>query len=487
MRVFIAELRTETNSFVERPTTLDDFMGGDGAPPSGAVDANAHPGYATFLACAQAERLDIVRGPAAYAVPGGPVASPVYAALRSAVLEAARAAAPFDVALLNLHGAMAAEDVEDCEGDLLTAFREIAGEGAVIATLLDPHATLSPAMVSASNLVTAYKEYPHDDVGDRARELFALAMAAARGEVRPVAAVEACRMLGGFPTKKGPMAAFVASMKADEAREGVLAVSLIHGFPWADSPYNGAKALVYADADAALARNTAHAVAERFRAIAAEAVQKCLNVDDAVARARAWRGGLLILADVSDNPGGGADGDATHLLGALIAGGAERIGAALVNDRAALEACLAAGAGAELTLSIGGKRSYLSGPPLVMHGKVAGLAQSVGPGPNDAALAAAVGPIARFATPACDVILCGERREALWPGLFEAVGARLRDYRFLVLKSSNHFRASFEPLADEVLSVGSPTAMNPDLAAMPFRRVPRPMWPLDNIGALERA
>ncbi len=479
MRLFLAALRTETNSFVARATTLADFRA-HGYVPSGEgpLDRDAHPGYAEMLSLARAAGADIVRGPALAATPGGAVAADAYAELRSEVLNTLKAATPLDIVLLDLHGAMSAEGEPDCEGDLLAAAREIVGSSVKIGALLDPHATLSARMLNAADLLVAYKEYPHTDIAERARELFALAVSAWRGEIRPQCAVAPLRALGGFATLRSPMREFVASMKADEKAAGVLSVSLIHGFPWADSADNGAKMLVYTNDDRQRAQVVAEAAGQRFSAIREEAAQSYLSVADCIARVRASPDKRFIIADTCDNPGGGADGDSTHLLAPLCASGIGKIGVALVNDAAALDACLAAGVGRTLRLSIGGKLSHFSGAPFEVEGRVAGIAKSVSPPPG-AAPGAPVGPIVRLATDCGDIIITGRRREALWPELFTATGARLEDYRVIVLKSSNHFRAGFADLTDEVLSAATPTAMNTDLAALPFRRLPRPMWPLD--------
>jgi microcystin degradation protein MlrC len=481
MRVFLAALRTETNTFVARATTLADFRANAYVPPGdGPIDADAHPGYAALLTCAREAGADIVRGAAAGATPGGAVAAEAYAELRDEVLACLKAATPVDIVLLDLHGAMSAEGEPDCEGDLLVAARAIAGPAVKIGALLDPHGTLSARMLAAADMLVAYKEYPHTDISARARELFSLTVSAWQGDIRPVCAVTPLRALGGFATVRSPMREFVSSMRADEEAAGVLSVSLIHGFPWADNADNGAKMLVYADGDRQRAQFFAEAAGARFLAIRDQAAQSHLGVEECIARICTAPEKRFIIADTCDNPGGGADGDSTHLLAPLWASGAGKIGAALVNDAAALGACLRAGVGAALTLSIGGKLSGFSGAPLVVSGCVAGIAQSVSPPPG-AAPGAPVGPIARFAADCGDIVITGRRREALWPGLFTETGARLEAYRVIVVKSSNHFRAGFANLADEVLSVASPTAMNPDLAALPFKHLPRPMWPLDEM------
>lgn len=479
MRVYVAGLRTETNSFVARPTAYADFMAGDLTPSGERPASGRHPGFDRFVAEAEAMGLEVKAGLAAYAIPGGPVRSDCYRKLRDMVLEPLASGGRFDLVLLDLHGAMASVDLDDCEGDLLRAVREHVGPQTVVGALLDPHASLSDDMIEHATLLHAYKEYPHTDVADRAGELFRLALASAQGRVAPVVASSEVRVLGGFPTTREPMRSFVDWLKALEARPGVLAASLIHGFPWSDTHANGAKALIYTDGDPALAQALADDVAARFRSLAPQAVEPMFDIKAGLDALRKRQDERIALADASDNPGGGADGDATYLLRALQSGSFEGVGAALIFDPQALAQCQSLGEGAAIEAELGGKASAYSGVPLRVSGHVAGLADSVtagsarAPGPS-------TGPVARIRTSWADLLVCGRRREALWPELFTATGADPRQYRVLVLKSSNHFRAGFEPIVDRIISIGSPTAMNPDLRSLPFKRLSRPMWPLDD-------
>ena len=176
------------------------------------------------------------------------MARATYEGLRDEILGQLRAALPVDVVLLGLHGAMVAHGYDDCEGDLLERVRGIAGPRAVIAAELDPHSHLSARRVANSDILVAFKEVPHIDFADRAEEVVELALRTARGEIRPHMAVWDCRMLDMLPTSKQPMRGFVDRIKALEGKDGVLSISVIHGFSAADVPDMGIKMLVVTDA-----------------------------------------------------------------------------------------------------------------------------------------------------------------------------------------------------------------------------------------------
>ena len=484
MRLFVGGIRTETNTFVSRKTSLADFQAGDvtrASEPS--VDAGLHPGYAGILQAATKAGWDVARGIVAYAVPGGPVEQAVYSALRTDLLEELNRAMPVDMVLLDLHGAMVAEETLDCEGDILEAVRQTVGPGVVVGALLDPHAVLTRKMLAGADLLHAYKEYPHTDVMERAVELFGLCEEILKTGRRPVATIAECGLIGGFPTVEQPMAGFVSWMKEAERRPTIRSVSLIQSFPWCDHAEAGAKLLVYAD-DLAEGGAVAEEGAERFRALFEAAAIRALAPEEAARIVRDNPEQRYILADVSDNPGGGASGDATHVLRALVENGVDGIGAGILYDPGSLETARQLGEGAECVFALGGKQSSFSGAPLVILGRVSALVDDDGAGARGAVGGPSSGPLARIETVFGAVVVGRERRQALSPSFFTAVGGDPREYRCILLKSSAHFRAAFADFEHTILEVGSPTAMNTNLAEMPFARIRRPLWPFDPLPPL---
>ena len=255
MRVFIACLGTETNTFSSLPTgeqTYRDTACFDGDATGHAPTPFSLPLH-IWRAQAEAEGHAVVEGLCAFAQPAGRTIRRVYEGYRDRILAEAQAALPLDLVLVNMHGAMVAEGYDDCEGDLLASLRAVVGAQAVLGGELDLHCHITPAMLEAATALVTYKEYPHIDIGERAEELFRLCHDAALGRCAPVMAAHDCRMISMWRTTSEPMRTFVAAMKAHEGRDGILAVSFGHGFPWGDVAEVGARTLVVADGDEAKA------------------------------------------------------------------------------------------------------------------------------------------------------------------------------------------------------------------------------------------
>ena len=215
MRIFIATLGTETNTFSPLPTGRQTFE-----ETLCLREASRHSTHfaavpvVTWRRLGEADGHTIVESLSAFAQPGGPTVRTVYEGLRDEILGDLQAAHPVDAVLLFLHGAMVAEGYDDCEGDVIRRCRAIVGPRVPIGVELDLHCHITPAMVEHATAIVTFKEYPHVDVGDRAADLYRLVAAAARGAVRPVSALYDCRMVGMFRTPVAPVRGFVDRLKA---------------------------------------------------------------------------------------------------------------------------------------------------------------------------------------------------------------------------------------------------------------------------------
>ena len=479
MRVFAASLATETNTFGPIPTGADAFRA------RGYFPAGTHPEALSFFAAplwvarqvAAAEGWTLIEGLVAGAQPGGVTTRAVYESLRDELLEDLRRALPVQMVLLGLHGAMVADGYDDCEGDLLRRVREIAGPGVVIGAELDPHNHLTAEMTDNADLLIAFKEYPHTDIVERARELVTLASAAARGEVRPVHAVVDCEMIVTIHTTNEPGRSFVDRIGALEGRDGVLSISLTHGFPLGDVPDMRTKVLVYTDGDHAKADALAKSLANELIGLREKLAVPFLGIDDALDRALA-AAKPVVLADRADNPGSGSPGDSTFILRRMRERGIRNAAIGPMWDPLAVRIAFEAGVGARLPLRIGGKVGPGSGDPLDLMCEVKALfpdmmmtGLSGAPTPvGDAALVAADG---------IEIVLITRRNQAMGTDVFTQLGCKLTSKDIIVVKSAQHFQASFAPIAKSVFHVEAPGAATPDLASLPFRKIKRPKWPLD--------
>jgi microcystin degradation protein MlrC len=475
MRIFTATLATETNTFSSLPTGWSCFEEA-GIERGAGVTRDGTGGLMHLWGeMATADGHQVFHSLAANAAPAGRTVRAVYEALRDEILADARRDGPFDIALLLLHGAMVADGYDDCEGDLLARLRAIVGPETIIGVELDLHCHLTAAMVESANAIITFKEYPHIDAGKRGRELFRLCVDAAAGQTRPVMALHDCRMVGMFPTTLEPMASFVAEMTDQEGRDGVLALSLGHGFPWGDVEDGGVKVLAVVDKDAAVARDVARRFGERFWSLRHEVTGPGLSIDDALDAALAGPAGLIVIADKADNTGGGAPGDSTFVLRRVHERGMRDVAIGPLWDPVAVRFCHDAGVGAALALRIGGKCGPESGDPIDLVVTVRGLADDLvqrGLG--------APSHLGRAAWVECDgvhVVLVERRTQALSPDLFTNIGLSLDAIAIAVVKSTAHFRAGFAPIASLILTTIGPGTLLENYGEIPYRKRGPNYWP----------
>jgi microcystin degradation protein MlrC len=484
MKIFMAALDTETNTFAPLPTGAVAFAEGFVAHGNATALPENYCSAQLYVWRRRAEALgwDVAESLCAYAEPGGITARQVYEGFRAEILADLTRAMPVDAVLLALHGAMVADGYDDCEGDLLTAVRAIVGPDLPVGAELDLHCHLTEAMMQAATVLVAYKEYPHVDIPERAEHLFTLIADAATGRTRPVMAAFDCRMIGTFRPTAQPMRGFVDRMIAQEGRDGVLSLSLAHGFPWGDVADVGVKMLAVTDADPERAADVARHFGETLFAHRKEIAPVFLTVDAALEAALDLpveaADGPVVIADVADNPGGGAPGDATFFLRSVIE---RRITSVMLGyfwDPIAVRFCFEAGAGATLDLRIGGKCGAASGEPVDLRVTVMGLAEQVFQ--RFGAAPVAMGPSAWVRSEGIDLVLCSLRTQTFHPEGMAALGLDPRTPRIIVVKSTQHFHAGFAPIASEILYASSPGALSKDFATFPYTKRSGPYWPRDD-------
>lgn len=477
LRIFAGGIATETNTFCPVPTSRDDFLvlrGQDllkGTAEHPSLDLSDPWGEQ-----ARARGDTFIFSLMAWAQPSGITVCGAYESLREELLRDLRAAMPVDVVLLMLHGAMVAQGYEDCEQDLIERVREIVGPSATIGVELDLHCHLSRAKIASADLVITYKEYPHTDVAARARELFDLAVATKLGQIRPTSALFDCHMVGLYPTSREPLRSFVNSLAAVERRPGVLSVSFGHGFPYADLPHMGAKILVVTDRNKALAEQVAYELGTQLytlrREIGFESVS--LPLETALARALASNRTPVVVADQSDNTGGGAPGDATFALTWLLDHNAANVGLAILYDPLAVQIARKAGEGARLQMRLGGKMGPFSGQPVDLEVQVRSLRSSYlhsFPQQSGEPMLFPAGDVAALQHGTIDIVVSSERCQCFSPSIFTDLDIDPRRKRLLVVKSVQHFYAAFAPIAGETLYMAAPGAVAPDPRRIPYQRV----------------
>ena len=325
--MFIASLNTEQNPFSPFPTGYQSFaeagyMVHKGQHDESMKDANIP--IVVFRRLAEARGWDVVESLCAYAVPGGITVRSVYEAFCDEILEDLKAALPIDMVFLDLHGAMTADGYDDCEGDLLAHIRNILGPTVPIGATLDPHCNLSQVMIENATVLVMAKEYPHTDYPERTQEVLSILENTLLEKVKPHMSVFDCRMIvPALHTTREPGQSFVDDMKKmEQENDKVLSVSLCHGMPWADVPDMGAKALVITDNEPELGMELATSLGHKLFDLRHSTIPDLMTLDETLDRTSEILNGNpgkpVVISDYTDNPGGGAPGDATFMLHALF-------------------------------------------------------------------------------------------------------------------------------------------------------------------------
>ncbi|NML46141.1 M81 family metallopeptidase [Ramlibacter sp. G-1-2-2] len=482
MRVFSGSLATETNTFAPMPTGLASFH------DRGYFAAGQHPLELTFFSgplCAarevkEAKGWTLVEGMVAGAQPSGTVTREAYEKLRDELLGDLRGALPVDMVLLGLHGAMVADGYDDCEGDLLQRVRAMVGTKCVVGAELDPHMHLTPAMVKHADVLVSMKEYPHTDIMERARELLDLCERKALGRIHPVAALVDCQMVVPVHTTRQPARGLIDKVMALEGKDGVLSISVGQGFAHGNVPEMGSKVLVYTDGDPAKAQKLALQIAEEMIAMRDQLAVKYPQIDAALDEALAFGKGPVVLADRADNPGSGAPGDSTFILQRMIERGVSNAAIGPMWDPVTVRIAFDAGQGARLPLRIGGKIGPLSGQPLDLQCTVKALKHDLVM-TGLAGAPTAMGDCALVEAEGIEIVLCTLRNQAMDTDVFTQLGCDLQSKGIVVVKSAQHFHASFAKVATQVIYVGAPGAATPHTPTLPYTKIRRPRWPLDDV------
>jgi microcystin degradation protein MlrC len=483
MRIAVGGFQHESHSFAPRPTRYVDFVQPGGFPPltAGAGLFAAMAGTSTALAGAIAAGTEagaeLVPLAYAFANPAGPVQDEAFeriASLICAQLSNALDTGALDGIYLDLHGAAVADSFPDMEGELLRRVRAIAG--AVPLTIsLDPHCNLTPRMVALVDALVPYRTYPHVDMKPAGAQAMALLLARiARGApwARAFRQVDFLIPLPAQCTLTAPMSPVLDKRAALAAHEGVVEMAFCFGFPYADFHDCGVALAAYADTQPQ-ADEAADALLHFINSAEASFKLDVIPAADAVAtaiRIAATASRPVIIADTQDNPGGGGHGDTTGLLAELIHQHAPGAVLGLINDAETAAICHAAGIGAELTLSLGGKSDNA---PLEVEATVLQLTDGnfIGTGPMVKGNKAAIGPCALLDIAGVRVIVSSRKIQALDQSLLRHVGIEPSECKIIVLKSSVHFRADYQPIAETVIVAAAPGPVIADPAGLPFQHL----------------
>ncbi|MGB6455796.1 MAG: M81 family metallopeptidase [Streptosporangiaceae bacterium] len=484
MRIAVAYIGQESDTFNPAPSTMQSFeafgilvgeqlnqLAGIG-PVGGFLEAVRNSGM----------DVDVVPLIKADAVAGGRITDDTCAALTSDLIQRLRAAGQLDGFAFLMHGACAAASEDDVEGAMLAAVRDVVGDSLPVVVGLDHHANITERMVRLSTAIIAHRTQPHNphDTGRLTGELLLRTVA---GEVRPVMGWRKLRLLSHqeqYLSSRGPMKIWFDHARELETRERVLSVSPFPMQPWLDVEQGGWSVVVVTDWDADLADVAAEEMAELAWSMREQfQVRTSVEPAEAVATAAA-HDGLLIFSDTGDSVFGGAGGDSNVLLTEILRAGGPKTIMTMV-DPAAARTLVAAGAGAEIDVDLGGAVSRWYEPrrvrvtvrsvepEFVLHMEHASRNQAG----HGATAVVDVGPVTIVVSELPGV-------GGNYPALYEHLGIDAREYSAVVLKTASNFQW-FAELTNEVIRVNTPGPTQSDVASLPWERVPRPIYPLDAV------
>jgi microcystin degradation protein MlrC len=482
-RIAVGGFLHETNTFAPSKATYDMFVQGGGWPAMVEGEAmyaslhNVNVSASGFIDAAREAGWEIAPLVWAAATPSAHVTEDAYERIAVRMLELLKAAGPVDAVYLDLHGAMVCEHLDDGEGELLARVRAAIGPDMPLVSSLDLHGNVTRRMVDEADALIAFRTYPHVDMAETGKRSAAYLAKILDGERHAKAfwQIDYLIPIAWQATSMEPCKSLYARLAAMEG-EAVPTLSFLPGFPAADFPDCGASVIAYgatpADAEEAADAFAALVTAEET-AFAGEALTPDEGVRRAMAIASAGATRPVVIADTQDNPGAGGDSDTTGMLRALVANDAQRAAIGLIVDPVSAQAAHAAGQGATIRLAIGGKSGIHGDAPFEAEFLIESLSDGhlTASGPFYGGARLRLGPSACLRIGGVRVILASRKAQLADQQMFRYLGVEALEAAILVVKSSVHFRADFEPIAETVLVCAAPGPMPIDPAALPWKRL----------------
>jgi microcystin degradation protein MlrC len=487
MRVVIAEFKQETNTFVPYLTKMEQFQAWhlweqeEMIPHFRGNNAEV-AGYIEVLEAAGIEPLPTI---AAMAMSGGPVEQATFEALLGRLLHLIEAARPFDGVLLSLHGAMVTEELDDPDGEIIAAVRELIGPDIPLAVSMDLHGNLTRKCVEQADAIVGFRTSPHIDHADTGRRAAQILVRQLQGEVKPVMRMVKIPMDTPASTHRheapGPFKRLMEAAIASETGT-VLSSTVFYVQPWLDITEMGFATVVVTNDDPDKASEVAIDLANAaWSERHAFFETKLVPIDEAIAKALTQAEGPVILSDLADGNGAGSPGDATAVIAALLAAGPPKTSFANIRDPEAARACIDAGIGAEVDLMIGGKLDHVYNQPIRFTGVVtfAGPASYRFGGGGYTGMGVDMGLCAVVKHEELHLLITSNSCFSIDPEIYRAVGLESTEAQIVVVKSAIQFRSGFVGIEKGIMLLDSPGMSSDHLEQYDFKRVQRPLFPLD--------
>lgn len=485
MRIAVAGFMHESNTFAPLPTDLQRFRDGSLTYGDAVIPIwqDAHHEMGGFIAGAAKFGYDLVPVAMAWATPAGPVTDEFFDHFTDALATGVKLARA-DGVLLALHGAMVTPQHPDADAETLRRVRRALGTSVPLSVSLDFHGNVSPQMAETANVLVGYQTYPHIDQRERGLLAAELVSRAVKGEIKPVCHVAKPPMLLnllGQDTAREPMAGLMRKCRETEKRPGILSVSLMAGFPYADVPDMGASVIVVADGDRDLAKAAADEVGSAMWDVREQLNVVSPEAEEAVRAAVACTKLPALLIDLGDNIGGGSAGDGTVLLAELLKQKATGFVVPMFAP-VAVEQAKAAGVGSTVEVTIGASTGPLHGPAIKVRGLVRSLhdgkwvegeARHGGRRQNDQGHTAVLDLGGNNL-----VVLNTLRTPPFSLGQLTSLGIDPKAARAIVVKAAVAYKAAYAPVGGTIIEVDTPGLTAINATRFEYKLIKRPMYPL---------
>ncbi len=488
MRLVIAQMKHETNTFSPVPTPLARFGHGRDAPWEGQEALEEFKGTGTalgaFIELAEQAGAEIVLPVAAQAWPSGRVAQDAYELIAGKIVDAV--AKGCDAVLLDLHGAMVTDRLDDGEGELLARLRRVAPR-VPIGVAHDMHANFFPGTGRCATALAGYQTYPHVDMYETGVRAAAPIFSLLKNNCHPTLAFGHKPMLPHVMRQSSldsPNREIQARAQEME-KKGALSASFFVGFPHADIPYAGSSAVVVTNGDPELARRYCDELLEMAWAAREKFLYQPEGLRLSIEKASQLKAKPVVLLDHYDNCASGGTMDTMTVLAAILEARLEGVAAFAICDPAAVAQMKEAGAGAQVTLSLGGKMDMpslgLKGEPLSVSGTVKRIVEGRfrNEGPMGRGELMDMGASAVLDTGRVEIVVISRQIEPYDMGAWRHLGIDPAAKRYVMLKSRVHWRAGLGDIAQAVIECAGTGVCTSDYSQLNFRRVRRPVFPLD--------
>ena len=480
-RVYCASIATETNTFSPLKTDLKNFRETFYAEPG------EHPNTPTLCSAIfpilrklkKKHEIKLVEGTATWAEPGGIINSKTWNYLKNKILTEIKNAGKLDIVILGLHGAMISRNCNDCEGSLIKNIRNLLGPKVIIGVTFDPHSHFSKKCEVNANIITVFKEFPHTDFVETAKNCINLCIKTFIKKINPRMSVFDVKMMTILPTSKEPMRSFVDKIKKLEKYKTNLSISIIHGFMAGDSPDLGAKIIILTDNDKKNGDKLSSKLGMQLFSFRSDLPPKTLTVNSSILKAKKLSNKNtkpVLIADIWDNPGGGVAGDSTVLIKKVLSMKLKNIAVGTIWDPIAVETCFKAGENNLINLKFGekttlNKRRSINKKVLVKKIKK-NVFQKFG------ASYVPMGNSACIIYEGLEIILNTNRCQTFSTDVFTQLGVIISNKKILIIKSTNHFYNSFFPVVSNIIyaSVNGIYPNNPKKNK--YLKLKRKIWPI---------